>query len=448
MKQPLPWLVACTAAGLVAGPVKFSLAAGQKTIPYVPTREDIVKDLLWIAGTSTNDVVYDLGSGDGRVVIAAARDFRVREAVGVEIREPLLRESRNQTAAAGVDGRIQWIHGDLFTNDFSRADVLVLYLGHSAHIDLRPRIFASLKPGARVVTHQFGMGEWRPDKRLIVRAEILGMYGEMSNEFRRNPDVPDFDPVESRANYHEVLSWVVPARVAGSWTGSVHLQGGSAELTIQLHQRLSTINGNFELKGATDASGSVRADLWGDHLRLWCIPKGQDGFNSQFWFEGRVRGDNLTGDLWYAGKEARESVSWTGSRKHFEYTGTWEWPGLSNAPVQLKIERADGRYVATYSELQGAAGAPARTAAVNDFYDFGGGFYFTLLLGLDGSMTQGQRRMGPGDGWVVGEAIVVDGELLGSIAYYPYSGTPGIRPAVDAGAPRTWKDWRPKRVAR
>jgi precorrin-6B methylase 2 len=180
-------LSACT---LLAGKIcswadsVTNTALQRNTIPYVPTRHDTVRDLLWLADVGTNDVVYDLGSGDGRIVIAAVRDFGARRAVGIEINPQLIQESRENAAQAGVSNRVQFINGDLFTNDLSQASVVVLYLGHGANLDLRAQLVRNLKPGTRVVSHQFDMGEWTADKLLDVRTVFLGMYGTVYNEFK------------------------------------------------------------------------------------------------------------------------------------------------------------------------------------------------------------------------------------------------------------------------
>jgi len=423
-------------------------------IPYVPTRHDAVRDLLWLADVGTNDVVYDLGSGDGRVVIAAVRDFHARSAVGIEINPQLVAESRENAARAGVADRVRFIQGDLFTNDFSQASVVVLYLGHAANLDLRAQLVRSLKPGARVVSHHFGMGEWTADKLLDVRTVYLGMYSEQYNEFRTNPDVPDFDST-GRGDSHDVLSeWIVPAPVAGVWRGKVRLDSGEGELQVTLHQRLSEVTGSFQFLGPTNFSGDViRADLWGGHLRFSCWANG--GFEG--WFDGQVTNDSMSGGLRVSqpSKETRE-LQWTGSRDKADFTGTWEWAGPSNSPVQLQIERRDGRLAATYVDKNRApqAGKVNQPIPVTDAYDFGGGFYFTLLLGSEG--LQGGRRLGPEDGWLIGEAVAENNSLRGTIAFYHY------RPRVDnegrilfpqqqAGertAPEQARhDWQPKRTA-
>jgi SAM-dependent methyltransferase len=432
-------------------------ASQQNAIPYVPTRHDTVRDLLWLADVGTNDVVYDLGSGDGRVVIAAVRDFGARRAVGIEINSQLIQESREKAAQAGVANRVQFIQGDLFTNDFSQASVVVLYLGHGANLDLRAQLVRNLKPGMRVVSHQFGMGEWTADKLLDVRTILLGMYGEQENEFKTNPDAPDFDSTGSRAS-HDVLSeWIVPAPVAGVWRGKVRLESGEGELQITLHQRLSEVTGSFQFAGSTNISGSVRADLWGDHLRCWCIPTNQSFSFSQIWFEGHASDDTLNGSLWVPQDKETREVEWGGHRDKADFTGTWEWAGPSNSPVQLKIERRDGRLSATYTDKNRAlpmyedANQPI---PITDLYDFGGGFYFTLLLGCEG--RGGGRRLGPQDGWLIGEAAAHDNTLSGTISFYPYQhrnidartlmGQPtqsDANPALQNGP----RDWQPKRIA-
>jgi SAM-dependent methyltransferase len=418
----------------------------RNTIPYVPTRHDAVRDLLWLAEAGTNDVVYDLGSGDGRVVIAAVRDFGVPKAVGIEVNPQLVRESREKAAQAGLAERVQFLQGDLFTNDFSEASVVVLYLGHGANLDLRAQLVRTLKPGARVVSHQFGMGEWTADKLLDVRTVFLGMYGEQYNEFKTNPEVPDYDSIGSRASHDVLAEWIIPAPVAGVWRGRVHTESGEGELTLSLHQRLSQVIGSFELQGATNFSGRVQADLWGDHLRCLCIATNQGSYRHQMCFDGHAADDTIHGNLSVPEGNENPEVKWAVRRDKADFTGTWEWTGPMDSPVQLKVERREGRLAATYADGK-------QTLPVRDLYDFGGGFYFTLLLGLQGnSYTSSGRRVGPEDGWLIGEATACDNGLTGTIAFYPYharnalgfpAGVQPLKPGGKAGPHEGPRDWRP-----
>lgn len=399
------WLALTGMQPRQAGASSFKTFPATNTIPYVPTRHDTVRDLLWLADVGTNDVVYDLGSGDGRIVIAAVRDFGARRAVGIEADSRLVQESRNQAAKAGVADRVQFIQGDLFTNDISPASVAVLYLGDRANLDLRARLVRSLKPGARVVSHQFGMGEWTPDKVLDVRTVYLGMYSTAVIGFEHNPDVPDFQGHQSGRDHDVLSAWTVPAPVAGAWRGKVRVGSEEREFRLTLHQRLSAATGSIVLQGPTNLQGQIEVDVWGGHLRCWCIPTNQPWYGSQMWFEGHAKGDTLDGSLWLPqGNETRQ-CHWVGNREPADLTGTWEWSGPSNSPVQLKIERRDGRLAATYVDRSRATlydRAGGRPIPVHDFYDCGGGFYFTLLLGLEGnSLMHGSRRAGPEDGWLV-----------------------------------------------
>ena len=112
-----------------------------------------------MANVGKDDVLYDLGSGDGRIVIAAVRDFGARRAVGVENDPQRIRESRENATKVNVTDRVEFIQGDLFNAKFAQASVVTLFLGHGPNLRLRPKMFRTLKPGTRIVSHQFGMGE-------------------------------------------------------------------------------------------------------------------------------------------------------------------------------------------------------------------------------------------------------------------------------------------------
>jgi SAM-dependent methyltransferase len=428
-------------AALIWSAVLCNAASTNTPIPYVATHHDTVKDLLWLAEVSTHDVVYDLGSGDGRVAIAAVRDFGAYRAVGIEIDPALVKQSGETAAQAYLTDRVQFIHGDLFTNDFSAASVVVLYLGHTPNLDLRAKLVSTLKPGARIVSHQFGMGEWPPDKTLDVRTTLLGMYSEMHNPFADNANVPDFAIPFRRSNHDDVSVWVVPAPVAGLWQGKIATDSGNAELSVTLHQRLSGISGTFQLQSRTNIGGAVQAELWGTHLRFYCTATNQAYGQWLTWFDGAASNGQLRGMIWTSTPVGTRQSEWTAQRATADLTGNWQWSTPDKLPVQLQITRANGRLAATYVNTNQSTPPvwdKRHPLAVQDFYDFGGGFYFTLLLGEEG----GSRRTGPEDGWLLGEAIVSNGKLSGSIAFYPY---PAFEPR-DASKPTekskpvpTWK---------
>jgi SAM-dependent methyltransferase len=135
-------------------------------IHYVPTPTRVVEAMLTLAAVGPKDVVYDLGSGDGRIVIAAAQ--RGARGVGIELEPGLVAEAGRNARKAGVDDRVQFIEGDIFNVDLSGASVVTLYLLTSINERLRPKLLRELKPGSRIVSHRFGMGEWTPAKTLTV----------------------------------------------------------------------------------------------------------------------------------------------------------------------------------------------------------------------------------------------------------------------------------------
>jgi len=162
---------------LVAGTVFFAmspgiLASGAATVaaepqsslaPYVPTPQDVVERMLTVAGVNKNDVVVDLGSGDGRLVVTAAKQFGAR-GIGVDIDPARISEGRANAKQAGVESLVEFRQQDALQADISQATVVTLYLLSSSNVKLRPRLLSQLKPGARIVSHQFGMGDWTPDK--------------------------------------------------------------------------------------------------------------------------------------------------------------------------------------------------------------------------------------------------------------------------------------------
>ena len=137
-------------------------------VPYVQTPHEVVAQMLRLAGVGRNDVVYDLGSGDGRLVIAAARDFGAR-GVGVEIDPKLVALSVEAALREGVGDRVTFREGDLFKTDLSDATVVTLYLSTSINLRLRPKLVRELQPGARVVSHAFAMGDWNPSQTTSVQ---------------------------------------------------------------------------------------------------------------------------------------------------------------------------------------------------------------------------------------------------------------------------------------
>ena len=132
---------------------------------FVPTPQELVEDMLRLADVKTGDVLFDLGSGDGRIAVTAARKYGVR-AVGIDIDPERIREANENAKKNGVEKLVEFRNEDLFKADFKSASVITLYLLPELNLKLRPRLWAELKPGTRIVSHQFDMGDWAPEKKL------------------------------------------------------------------------------------------------------------------------------------------------------------------------------------------------------------------------------------------------------------------------------------------
>ncbi len=198
----------------------------QYDVPYVPTPMKTVARMLEMAKVKPSDILYDLGSGDGRIVISAVRDFGAQRASGIDINPIRIRESNENARKAGVTDKIKFFEANIFEYDFSEATVLSMYLLTEVNLKLRPRILQILKPGTRIVSHDFDMGEWEPD-------EAATMDG-----------------------FRHVYLWIVPAQIDGTW----EVTAGSTKYPIVLEQFFQRVSGNVQLGGQTHPFRTGRLD--------------------------------------------------------------------------------------------------------------------------------------------------------------------------------------------
>jgi precorrin-6B methylase 2 len=232
---------------------------GALRAPFITTPDAVVERMLALAGTRADDVVVDLGSGDGRIVIAAARRFGAR-GIGIELDPGLVEASRRNAEAAQVAGRVSFVQGDVLTADLSRASVVTLYLLPGLIDKLRPRFIYELRPGTRIVAHAFAMAGWKPDRTQTVRIA---------------------EPHPGQGPESRLYLWIVPAEVRGLW------RGGGQELRIeQNYQQL-------------DVEGAKRAALSGREI-AWESAAGK--------FSGRVDGERIAGELLAADGSRRALV--------------------------------------------------------------------------------------------------------------------------------------------
>jgi len=150
-------------------------ASTPKDVRYEPTPYPTVRAMLELARVGPNDVVYDLGSGDGRIVIMAAKDFGAR-GVGVDIDSDLVKQARTNARKTGVEGKVTFVEGDMYQADLRQATVVTLFLHPDPNLKLRPKLLSELKPGSRVVSYIWDMGEWKPDAEQVVNDRDYKIY--------------------------------------------------------------------------------------------------------------------------------------------------------------------------------------------------------------------------------------------------------------------------------
>jgi len=224
-------------------------------VPYVPTPPQVVAQMLALAGPTRNDVLYDLGSGDGRIVIEAARRFGTR-GVGVDLNPVRVEEARANARRAGVQGRVRFRQQDLFETDLRPASIVTLYLLPRVNLELRPKLFEQLRPGTRVVSHAFNMGDWEPDS--VVEVKVNQGTGRAM-----------------------VYAWTIPAKVAGRWTLTTP---EGRRVPLQLRQHFQRFTG----------PGGVSGRLVGDRIDL-TLTERINGRTVTRRFSGRVTGDGMSG---------------------------------------------------------------------------------------------------------------------------------------------------------
>ena len=207
------------------GDDKYNPRIGQegKDVVWVPTGNELLANMLKTAKVTSNDLVYDLGSGDGRIAIAAAKDFGARS-IGIEFNPEMAKLAQRNADRSGVSDRVKIINGDIFKEDFSKATVITMYLLPDLNIALRPTIL-KMKPGTRVTSHAFNMGDWEADVEI---------------------DTP------AKAYY-----WVVPAQVAGEWV----ISGMEpARTTLKLSQHYQKIGGTLQIGNESQPLLNPRID--------------------------------------------------------------------------------------------------------------------------------------------------------------------------------------------
>jgi hypothetical protein len=219
-------------------------------VPFVPTPQQVVERMLQMAEVKSTDFVIDLGSGDGRIVITAAKKYGAR-GLGVDLNPERVREARANAEREGVTDKVEFRVQNLFETDISPADVLTMYLLSTVNLQLKPRLLSDLRPGTRIVSHAFDLGDWQPDAS---------------------------DSVDGR----QVFFWVVPAKVEGRW----QVQHNGQSFLVDLKQTYQKLSGSVDMGGRT-------MPLKGGEVRGTQISFTIDAPGAAQSFRGQVVGDRI-----------------------------------------------------------------------------------------------------------------------------------------------------------
>lgn len=253
------------------------LTAQNLDVPYVPTPQSVVEKMLDLTEVNSSDYVIDLGSGDGRIVIAAAK--RGATGHGIDLDPQRVAEARNNAVKSEVDDHIMFMESDLFETDFSKASVITMYLLPTINEKLRPELLDKLDPGTRIVSHSFDMGNWEPDKQVTVNND-------------------------SGAGTHEIYYWVIPAKAEGDWSWNLDDKSFSMDVSQKYQEvDVSVSDGNgtsYDIKNAT---------LHGPRLTV------QASHGDQLYiFSGKIEKNKIKGTMQYHNGEDKSFSTWSATQ--------------------------------------------------------------------------------------------------------------------------------------
>jgi len=278
-------LVSCA---LLAASVHAARAA-DASVPYVPTPQNVVDRMLEIAHVGPQDYVIDLGSGDGRIVVTAAQKYGAR-GFGVDLNPKRISEANDNARAARVTDKVQFYQRDLFETDLTSATVITMYLLPRVNLELRPKLL-DLKPGTRVVSHDFSMGDWKPEHH--EELEARGKYGGSGGR-------------------SDIYLWIVPAKVAGTWQSQLTLRGKPLSYEVALEQQYQMVTGTARV--GEQRVKLENAKLQGDQLSLE-FTADVGGAPVKHLFNGTVQGRNVNGTADLSGAKLQAKLEWTAAQQ-------------------------------------------------------------------------------------------------------------------------------------
>lgn len=260
--------------------------SGGFDVPFVPTSMEVVRTLLELGSVGPDDFLIDLGSGDGRIVITAAKE-RGASGFGVDLNKDLVELSKKNAVAVGVEKKVDFFVRDIFETDISRASIVTMYLLNGVNIRLRPKLLSDLKPGSRIISHDFHMGEWRPDNMAHL-------------------DIP-----KSYRDDTFLYLWIVPAKAAGLWQWKLPLSSEDHTFDLELNQSYQNING--VVKNSKQDLQIFDATLKGDSIQFSLFVEVNNRMIRND-YKGRVQGNTIIGTVEVKGVFDKPQLKWQATR--------------------------------------------------------------------------------------------------------------------------------------
>lgn len=313
-------------------------------VPYEPTHPSVVKAMLRLAGVGKGDVHYDLGCGDGRIVVTAVAELGAARAVGIDLDPQRLKEATENAKAAGVLDKIRYVQGNIMEVDASPATTVSMYLLDSVNLMVRPKLFQELQPGSRCVAHAFHMHDWKQDKII------------------QHP----------KARNNRISFWIIPAHMGGTWKWSTNVAGGAVQNSMNLSQTFQNVQGTIFSEGRP--GGAIQNPyVYGKDFSFTgnINAKGQAVRVS---YKGIVEGDTVRGTQeWSNGQK----YPWIARRDNTTALGTWELNvnGPVNLTGTLTLQRKGRKLAASYYVKN-----EGRDERLRDVYVWGNSVYFRLPM--------------------------------------------------------------------
>ncbi len=317
-------------------------------VPFEGTHPDVVRTMLDLAEVDSSDTIYDLGCGDGRIVIMAARKYGVRRGIGFDIDPQRLKEANFLKKAYGLSDGISFVNKDIFVADFSDATVITLYLLDWLNLQLRPRLLMELRPGTRIVSHAFDMSDWDPDRLLE----------------------------HKKARKNRVMKWVIPAAVGGTWRWESKIGKQLLKNTLQLKQKFQFVNGFL-----IDSSGNKTFEIENTKLNgsriLFSADSSVGGRSIPVEYRGEIDGDMIKGTQVWKIKPFAGTYPWTAKRAAVDISGLWAF--------DVDAEKHDLNGVLTVSRDKGkkwsafySLNSDGSSKSIEHIYVWGTSIYFRL----------------------------------------------------------------------